>query len=46
MDDVLANTDKVIVDTPPGVALPPLSELRRKPPATGQDATIVVEAKR
>jgi membrane protease subunit HflK len=44
MDEVLANTDKVIVDAP-GVTLP-LSDLRRKPAAPGQDATIVVEAKR
>jgi membrane protease subunit HflK len=44
MDEVLANTDKVIVDAP-GVTLP-LSELRRRPAAPGQDATIVVEAKR
>lgn len=46
MEDVLANTDKIIVDAP-GVTLPPLSELRRKPVAQGQDvAPIIVESKR
>jgi membrane protease subunit HflK len=44
MDEVLANTDKVIVDAP-GVSLP-LSEIHHKPAPQGQDATIVVEAKR
>jgi membrane protease subunit HflK len=44
MDEVLANTDKVIVDAP-GVSIP-LSDLRRRPVTPGQDATIVVEAKR
>ena len=42
--DVYEKADKVIVDAP-GVTLP-LSDLRRKPAAPGQDATIVVEAKR
>jgi membrane protease subunit HflK len=44
MDEVLANTDKVIVDAP-GVSLP-LSDLRRRTAPQSQDATIVVEAKR
>jgi membrane protease subunit HflK len=44
MDEVMASNDKVIVDAP-GVTLP-LSDLRRRPTAQGQDATIVVEAKR
>jgi membrane protease subunit HflK len=44
MDEVMANTDKIIVDAP-GVTVP-LSEIRRRPVQASQEGTIVVQAKR